>query len=184
MISLGELKEELQETDSEEFDELIEAIEIRAVAYVELATGRYFGLPASTIEYLNGNALRELRIPQPLSAGAPAPVVENESSPGTWETVPAADYQVIDRELRHNTGWVQGTRNYRITFTRGYPATSQDNPAWQSVLDVVKKWFREQQMGGNKSESIGPYSYTADDSSSPSAEPPDSLTALRGWVYA
>jgi len=188
MITLEDALEYLGIGDDEEEVEqypLIDGLVTRAIAEVERITGKYFGEAAATTHTISGTGTRFLRLPQ-TPAADPAPVVEREVTAGTWETVPATDYQIDDRTLVHNVGWCDGVRNYRITYTRGFADSSTDQEyqlARQAALEQVKQWWMAKDSDGLKGETIGGYSYTVDDSGQ-SAEPTEAMRSLRGWVYA
>ena len=194
MIDLTTLKEWLGiSAEDTAHDALLTDLEARAVEWVERQTGRYFGPPAETTEVLCGTGARRLWLAEP--PVSVAEVVEY--------AYPGAEGVIIDPaapdgyEIRTggNEGWLVRRGGvwwpgyeYRVRYTRGYPAGQEPADIRQLVLDLVALKWSIRGKDGLQSESIGGYSYTrsafhiADDGDLKSI--PGALRTIQSWRRA
>ena len=163
MIGLSEIKAYLRVTSAAQ-DSILEALERSAVAFIEEETGRYFGAPVATTEYVSGLGVRDLWLTE--TPTAPVVVeqetVENETV--SWETVTATKYVTRGARLVHYLAWEAGVENYRVTYTKGYDAGEEPETIRRAVLDLVKyKYDGRNRSEGMQAETISGYSYTLAD---------------------
>jgi hypothetical protein len=160
VIDILTLREYVGTTDA---DNLLEAFERSAVAYVEGRTGRYFGPPAEVTEVLRGSNGQRLWLGDTPIATEPITVVQayGAGDPGE-EIIGAGDLGFVVRgdALIRKAGVWNPRYEYRITYTRGYAAGSEPPDIQLYVLQHVKREWDSRSTGGMQSETIGGYSYT------------------------
>lgn len=166
MIPTAEIKRALGiPTADTSRDTDIAYAEAAAVAYVERATGRYFGEPREFIQYFDGAQTAALYLDEPPLVdiyGALLDPFEVASRAGATWTAAETDTYDIDgaRVIAVDSVWASGSRNLRVTYTAGYEAGTEPADIRAAVLALAVAMFREQDAAGLQSESIGGYSYS------------------------
>lgn len=162
MISLIDLKVYLGVTGTAD-DALLTAMEVRAVAWVERQTDRYFGPAIEVTETLSGSGLPWLYLREP-PAATPAIVIDLDAGSG-FVVVDPGDYGLEDTTVYHDTLWPTGYRNIQATYTHGYAPGAEPGDIRQLVMDLVAYIYRraKRQDQGLTSERIGDYSYALAD---------------------
>jgi uncharacterized phiE125 gp8 family phage protein len=139
MILLGTLKAALKlDPDDTSEDEYLESVEAAAVAYLERATGRYFGRLEERTEYLTGTGAQEVWLAEPPAGDVTV------TSDGT--AVAADDFTVRGRRLRHASGWWGSPRwstDLVVTYTAGYPAGLEPADIRHAVTKLASFWFEQ-----------------------------------------
>lgn len=160
MIPVEELREYVKATAAD--DAILEKIEAGAVAFVERMTGRYFGTPEEVTEILSGPIEGPLFL---LEAPAEDPALALEYFDGSaWGTVDVSSYSLDGEALWAAPSlWVYGSRNYRVTYTRGYASGVEPPDVRQLVMDLASLKWNTRGSEGMESETIGGYSYTRAD---------------------
>lgn len=181
MIAVADLKAWLgiAAADTSKND-LLEALEARAVAYLEEQTERYFGPVESPVfsEILPGQGTRDLWLSE-LPAAVPASVSE-AAYPGATSaaiTGTAADGYVLrtrgsEAWLRRKGSyvWTKGYE-YLVAYERGYAAGEEPGAIKQAVFDLVRIAYKQRDAAGAGaivSETMGNYSYRLSDASASS----------------
>lgn len=149
MIDLDLLRTALRlDPDNELEDDLLEQYEAAAVAYVEKATGRYFGPPAERVEILDATGadtlwLQEAPITEPASIYEAEPVIA-ERSGGAWTDLDVTEtpYEFAGRELYREGGWARGRRSVRVTYWAGYAPGAEPADIRQAVMELVAKMYQ------------------------------------------
>lgn len=159
MITLATLKAHLGITTSAD-DAVLTALEQAAVEFVQNFTGRYFGPPDETTEIFDGVYPSRALYPLEVPFGTPAPVLESRNSDNTWTAIDPVDYELIGSGFYPLSDFPTGTRNIRITYTRGYEAGEEPADIRAAVINIVGAMYSARGSGGMKSETIGGYSYT------------------------
>lgn len=140
MLTMGEMKDYLRlplEVGPE--DELLTGLEQSCVDWLESQTHKYYGIPAEAVLTLDGPTAGPIYLPQAPSVdedGNPILVVESWNG-SDWESVEAADYTLDGAALHHGSAWTPGTRNYRVTYTRGFNDGDQSARVKLAVLQLV-----------------------------------------------
>jgi hypothetical protein len=200
MIPITELLDALELDDFGDW-EVLEKLEAAAAAFVEREANWHFVEVAGVSQIVTGNGSNQLRL-RGLIPSAPATVSESAYVGATPATITASEsdgYVVrtsgvpVNRAYlvrKHGYVWSDGYE-YTVTATLGYTAGEEPAEIRELVRDLVLlKWAERDAAGGVfKSESIGPYTYTAGDlsrlSSDQGAMPAASVLAhWHGWVYA
>lgn len=171
-------------------DALLTDLEAMAVEWVERQTGRYFGPPEETVEILRGTGAPRLWLAEP--PVSVAEVVEVIHPGGTETVIDPDGYEI---RTGGNEGWLVRRGGvwwpgyeYRVRYTRGYPAGQEPADIRQLVLDLVALRWSLRGKDGLQSESIGGYSYTrsafhiADDGDLKSI--PGALRTIQSWRRA
>lgn len=160
----------------------IDTMVASAQALIESQTGRYFGLPTSTVEIVVGYGGYLLYLPDKLQTGTPT--VQERSYPGASPTAitgftvrqgRAATQLARTDGQRWNLGW-----EYEVTYTRGYVGNAGPADVLQLALDLIALRLAGQGQEGVQSASAGAYSYTrfgADDL----AALPGAAAVLNSW---
>lgn len=140
MLTMREMKEWLKlplETGPE--DELLTGLEQSCVDWLESQTHKYFGVPAETTLTIDGPASGPIYLPQApsLDEDGNALLTVESWNGSEWEAVDLADYTLDGAALHHASAWTAGTRNYRLTFWRGYNDGDQPARVKHAVLQLV-----------------------------------------------
>jgi hypothetical protein len=200
MISLDELRIAL-DIDSSVDEDILEKLEAAAVAFVERETGWHFVGVDDVVEVVTGDGSDRLRL-RGMVTTAPATVSEAAyvgATPTTITATASDGYELRTKGVPVNRiylvrkqgyVWHDGYE-YTVTADRGYTAGAEPTEIRELVRDLVLlKWNERDAAGGVfRSESIGPYTYTAGDLSRLSSEagtmPAASVLAhWHGWVFA
>ena len=176
MVPVEDLKDWIGLAKTDEYDDLLERLELEAVSYFEGRSGRHLGKTSSLIEYHSGGPGGR----QTLFAANPiASVVSIESRSslaGEWATADLDDFDVVDRRVISRFGYLPaGTSNVRLTYKAGYKAG--DEPGWltRGVKGLVEQWFR------NRVTATGGISPGPDQEALPVPEPVETaIRLLRG----
>lgn len=143
MISVEDLRLALRlDPDDTDEDPFLEALEAAAVAYVERATGRYFGPPAPRTEYLAASGAQELYLADaPVAVSPSTDVVVVATLDGA--EVDEADYTIRGRVLRHSSawGWSGGPGDLVVTYSAGYVAGEEPADIREAVVQLVGHWY-------------------------------------------
>jgi hypothetical protein len=159
MIEISALKVWLGVTVSTH-DDVLTALEARAVATIERELDWYFGEPRDAVEVLDGTGGAVLYLRQPPVDGT-VTLASRSGPTGSWTTMDSTDFELDGRALYASGIWTRGVRNYRATYQEGFVAAPQDIE--QLVLDLVAALWRGRGREGLASESIGDYAYTVKD---------------------
>ena len=141
------------------YDDLLTAMEERAVEFIQNQLHWYFGQPRETTEYVNGTGTPRMFLRQPPDDG----VVVLSSRSGvaaTWEVVDSEDYEITGRGLysAFESVWYRGLRNYRAVYLEGFSDPPGDIA--QMVYSVCGALWNRREKDGYASEKIGDYGYT------------------------
>jgi len=179
MISLARVRLEVPAATTVE-DPPLQDMVTRAVEFLQTQTRRYFGLPVTLTDYLNGSGGRFLWLPEPVAAAdASAGLTSSDSIPdiasveerlypGATATVLTEDTDFQRRRrgttdilVRLGSGviWTLGYE-YAVTYERGYLEDEGPKDIEQLILELLKFRFKFASNTGMRSESIGGYSYT------------------------
>ena len=165
MIELLALKEWLGDPPSSE-DVLVEALEVRAVAFVQRMTGRFFGTDGTTlVEVLQGASTNLLWLNDP--PASITTVEERQQIGDSWTTITAGDddgYEFRGVRLLRKGGslWQLGWE-YQVTYLFGYAAGAEPGEVQQLVMDLVKLKYDERTTNlAVSQESVGPERYARD----------------------
>lgn len=144
MIALSVLRAHLHEPPTAD-NALIRQYEQAAVARMERETGRYFGAPVARTEYREATGQREIWL-----AETPTGTV-SVTSDGT--VVPAADFTLRERRLRHTSRWGAPwtPADLVVSYEAGYTASGTAEEASvaapddirEAVLDLVTLYYVE-----------------------------------------
>jgi hypothetical protein len=159
---------------------LVMELEEQAVAYVQRATGRYFGPLGVVTEVLRGSGTGRLWLSEsPLKTGDPAGyviTVEEAYRPGDEPALLDADDYAVRAsafegwlERRGGRTWRAGSE-YHITYTRGYEEGGEPADIRRYVMAWVARQWSMRGKEGLQSEQIGGYSYTLSKMSDAEAE--------------
>lgn len=169
MIALSDLKAWLGNPTEAGVDDILTALEARAVDIVLAETERYFSTEATHTEILRGEGVRRLWLNENPSA---LTSVEERHRPGdSWTAIGENDSDgwelrqasapsgtaAVHRKNGHV--WAFGYE-YRIIYDFGYASGSEPGEIRQAVLDLVALKFGERKRAGLRSETLGDYSYT------------------------
>lgn len=202
MISVADLLDWLGNPSEEGVNDLLTALESRAVEMFEAETDRYFGTATARTEYLRGDGTNVLRLRENPSA---LTSIEYRSQVGdSWTAI--ADTDSDGWELRRPTGsdlsdpatvlrkagYVWSCEyEYRVIYSFGYTAGAEPGDVRQAVMDIVAFFYQERGRQGLRGETIGDYSYSVLTESTgkrsmASAIPGLAVTIARwkGMVYA
>lgn len=144
MISLAALKMAMKVGHDAE-DDYVTALESAAVEFVQNETGRYFGAPLSTTEYLTGAGRSELYLAE-APATLPATLSERPYPGSDPVTITAAstDGYVLRgaMTLVRKAGllWARGYE-YQVTYTKGYAPEAEPTDIRQLVTALVTHWY-------------------------------------------
>ena len=143
---------------------LITELEVRAVAFIEGETGRFFGATGTThTEYLAGTGAVALYLKE--TADTLTSVEERQQPGDTWTAIASADadgWEQRGHRLLRKGGsvWVKGYE-YRVIYDFGYTAGSEPQTIKQLVRDLVKLKYDERLLNvAVTSEAVGPERYT------------------------
>ena len=124
------------------------ALEAQAVAMISTRCGWDLGTVAEVTDYHNGSGTNSLPL-----RGVPnlsEDFTLEIRSGQTWTEIPAAEYQVLieangarGRVLYLTSGFSPGELNYRVTFTRGFTATTCPLLLQRAILDRVQLLYRQ-----------------------------------------
>lgn len=172
MIALADLKAWLGDPQGAGVDDLLTALEARAVDLVESETERYFGTSTTHTELLAGDATPRLWLNE---APSELTSIEERYRPGDawtaiaegdadgWELRQPKSASGVASVLRKNGHvWLWG-HEYRVIYDFGYAAGNEPGEIRQAVLDLVALQFQDRGKQGFRSERIGDYSYTLAD---------------------
>lgn len=176
MISLSDLKAYLK-VNVDTYDDILTALESRAVAIVEHQLRWYFGEPREVKEVLDGTGRPRMFLNQTPVDGVIS-LLESRSGVGDdWGVVSTDDYEVEGRGLHALSAYVfyKGRRNFRATYQEGFATAPED--IQQVVLDLVAAIWNRRSHEGFSSESIGDYSYTVEDLNNL----PRWITVMNNW---
>lgn len=177
MIPINELLHYLGAEDGD--DDVVLELERNAVAYVENQTGRYFGPPQETEEFIGGSAGRRIWLNEAPIEPAVNPDYPDIIPPlaivseGTLGEDPASieDFSVRvtgaigtpgrgGHLIRTGGASWDADYEYTVVYTRGYPAGEEPPAIRQLVLDLVSsRWQRMGKETLKSEESLG-YSYS------------------------
>jgi len=169
MIALTDLKAWLGIT-VDTYDDMLTALEGRAVDFVERQLQWYFGQPRETTEYLDGTGTPRMFLRQPPDDGVV--VLAYRSGVGAaWTVAEEEDYEITGRGLysAFASVWYKGLRNYRAVYLEGFSDPPGDIE--QVVYSLVGAIWNRRDKEGYTSEKIGDYSYTLAD-----------LEEVAGWA--
>jgi hypothetical protein len=128
---------DLQETDTDH-DAVLIALERSIVAYVQRQTSRYFGLPETFTEQLDGSGTDTVWLrdePQDLDVSPVTATVDG--------TAVSSTITVIGRQAILDEGiWPIGRGNLLVTYERGYLAGDEPADIRQAVLELVETSWR------------------------------------------
>lgn len=145
MIRLVDLKRHLKvDPDQTADDTLIVEMEQAAVAYLQNATGCYFGPVAEISEVLSANGWASIWLQGP-------PILDDEDRPfalerrtypaGAWEAVESADYEVDGARLYPLVYWSPALRSLRASYWAGYAEGAEPPDVQQAVRELVAKMY-------------------------------------------
>lgn len=168
MITLAQLQSAVPAAVGKD-STLLEDMIARALAFVERQTGRYFGAPAETTEYLQGYGSRWLRLNDAVvepDSDAELDEVQERCIPGgdvtllgltDFEVRPSGTTSVLVR--LGGPAWRIGYE-YQVTYTRGFEVGDGPADIEQLLIDLVALKLGMRGHEGMRSETIGGYSYT------------------------
>lgn len=149
MIPLEVLKLHIRTADPDATieDGVLQQYEEAAVAYVERATGRYFGPPAERVEILDPSGadvlwLAEAPIADP-AEGRETVVAERRGAEWTDLDAEETPYELDGRQLYREGGWARGRRSVRVTYWAGYSAGNEPADIRQAVLELAALYYEE-----------------------------------------
>lgn len=151
MISTAALKLALviDATDTSQ-DTYLARLEAAAVAFVERATGHYFGPPAPRVEYADAVGQREIWL---RDTPSPQTVVTVEID---GAAVDPASFTLRGRRLRHATRW--GSPAYpadaRISYTAGFAPDAGPADIEQAVVEIVAAAYENRAPGKDSDMSV------------------------------
>lgn len=169
MISVEDLLAWLGNPSESDVDTLLEALEERAVDFIQNETDRYFGADAEQTEYVVGDGSGKLYIRE-----RPADItsVEYRTAPGEawiaitegasdgWELrLPRSETDGGYLLRKGGSVWTSDYE-FRVIYDFGYTAGAEPGEIRQAVIDVVAFLYNERGREGLKSETIGDYSYS------------------------
>lgn len=168
MISVAAL---LAEVPGLEDDGTLADLIVRATAFVQSLTRRYFGTPADLTLWKYGKDSVHLFLPEPPTTDdeyTEPEIVEERDYPGQAEPTLLAlgtDYSIrpygtIAVLIRHDRETWRSTREYTLEYVRGYEVNTGPGDVRQLVIDLCRVKLDARNQGDLKSESIGGYSYT------------------------
>jgi hypothetical protein len=143
-------------------------LERRAVAFIESQTDRYFGVPESTVEYLqgtDGHALRLAGIAVEQDSDDEVTVTERCCRGTAAVSLSSSAFDV--RQNRYETvlvridgrRWRRGTE-YAATYSRGYRQDCGPADIEQAIIDLIALRVNLRGKEGLSGETIGGYSWT------------------------
>lgn len=143
MISLADLQAYIGAADVGVDEEaVLTDLEVRAVALVEKATGRFFGASASYTYYLEGGGGLSLYLPDEVTAVASISYRENLSE--AFADLDSDQWERNGTELLRVDGleWPYGRSTVKVVATRGYAADAEPGAIRQLVMDLVNWQYR------------------------------------------
>jgi len=171
LVSLDDAKEVLSITGDAEDDKIINLIN-RATDIIETyCNGRRFASTTHTNEIYDGTGDYYLPLEHyPVTTLTSVERRTGDFDTPAWEALESAFYDLDDDGERgpgmvyHSGGFMEGARNYRITYTAGY--TTIPNDLQQACFKLIAFLYTQTKATGMKSETLGEYSYTKADNES------------------
>lgn len=149
VVPLGDLREWLGVEVGTQHDELLTALEARAVDQVGKLCHLRLAASGSVTEYHNGSGSYVLWLDYP--ATAVASVSTRAFITDAWTALGSTTYELDGRKLYGLDVWPEGTRNIKVVYTAGYTAplsTTIPRDVYQLILDYCKHMYREGRVMG------------------------------------
>lgn len=169
MIDVADLRAWLGDPSEPGINDLLTALEVRAVDIVEQETERYFGTAGARTEYVKGDGTNVLRLRERPAA---VTTLEYRAYVGdTWTAIATGDSDgwELRLPLSESAGTVllrkagavwSSCYEYKATYTFGYTAGAEPGEIRQAVMDLVAFLYNERGRAGLKSETVGDHSYS------------------------
>lgn len=144
VVPLGDLREWLGVEVGQQHDDLLTALEARAVDQVGKLCHLRLAASASVTEYHNGNGSQVLWLDYPGTAVGSVSTRANVTE--SWTVLSSTLYELDGRKLYGLDAWPEGLRNIKVVYTAGYSAplsTSIPRDVYQLILDYCKHMYRE-----------------------------------------
>jgi hypothetical protein len=143
VIALADLKLYIGAVeDGDDADDILTDLEVRAVALVERATGRFWGASEAHTYTLEGTADYSIYVPEDLTAVTSVSV--RDAATEEWTALATDDWERYGREFLRADGemWPSGRATVKIVATRGYGTGAEPGEVRQLVLDLVNWQYR------------------------------------------
>ncbi len=150
VVPLGDLREWLGVEVGTQHDDLLTALEARAVDQVGRLCHLKMVTPNTTAvtEYHNGTG--EYVIWLDYLANSITSVATRNYITDAWSALSSTVYEIDGRKLYGLDPWPAGTRNVKVVYTAGYTTLATGIPAdvYQLILDYCKWQYREGRVLG------------------------------------
>ena len=133
---------------STEGNDLWEALEAQAVAWLSTKSGWDLEGVAEGTDYYNGSGTNSLALRGVPDTGETFTLEVRTAD--DWDEIDSTDYTILTeaygaraRILYLTDGFKQGEMNYRVTSTRGYTSTTCPLLLQRAILDLMALWYRQ-----------------------------------------
>lgn len=144
VVPLSDLREWLNVEIGTQHDDLLTALEARAVDLVGKLCHLKIAASASVTEYYNGSGSNVLWLDYP--ASAITSVSTRNFITDAWSALSSTLYEIDGRKLYGLDPWPEGIRNVKVVYTAGYSspiATYLPKDVYQLILDYCKAMYRD-----------------------------------------
>lgn len=126
--------------NTSEDDDVLIALEQRAVAHIENMTGRRFSSPTQVEEIHDGSGRNKIWLRNIPVDGVVSSVETRNSLSASWVEMDATDYSVKGRRLYRIDGqaWPDAEQNIRILYEAGYVARDVPGDIQQAIYEIIE----------------------------------------------